>query len=37
MAEPEGSPVSLLWSRLPADLRWLDACEAAWAGPGVEG
>jgi DNA-binding PadR family transcriptional regulator len=37
MAEPEGSHASLLLEgialRLQADLRWLDACEAAWAKP----
>jgi DNA-binding PadR family transcriptional regulator len=35
MAEPEGAQASLLWEgivlRLQADLRWLDACEAAWS------
>ena len=37
MAEPEGSPASLLLEgivlRLQADLRWLEACEAAWTKP----
>lgn len=37
MAEPEGSPASLLLEgiglRLQADLRWLEACEAAWSQP----
>ena len=37
MAEPEGSPASLLLEgivlRLQADLRWLEACEGAWTKP----
>jgi hypothetical protein len=37
MAEPEGSPAALLLEgivlRLQADLRWLEACEAAWTKP----
>jgi Predicted transcriptional regulators len=37
MAEAEGSPASLLLEgivlRLQADLRWLEACEGAWAKP----
>ncbi len=37
MAEPEGSPASLLLEgivlRLQADLRWLEACEAASSKP----
>jgi DNA-binding PadR family transcriptional regulator len=38
LAEPDGSPAALLLEgvvlRLQADLRWLDACEASWAGRG---
>jgi DNA-binding PadR family transcriptional regulator len=38
MAEPEGSQASLLLEgivlRLQADLRWLEACDAAWSRPG---
>jgi DNA-binding PadR family transcriptional regulator len=38
MAEPEGSQASLLLEgialRLQADLRWLEACDAAWSTPG---
>jgi hypothetical protein len=37
MAEPVGSPAALVLEgvglRLQADLRWLEACEAAWAKP----
>ena len=37
MAEPGGSPAALLLEgivlRLQADLRWLEACEAAWTKP----
>jgi DNA-binding PadR family transcriptional regulator len=37
MAEPEDSTAALLLEgielRLQADLRWLEACEAAWGGP----
>jgi DNA-binding PadR family transcriptional regulator len=37
VAEPEGSRASLLFEgialRLQADLRWLEACEAAWSKP----
>lgn len=38
MAEPDGSQASLLLEgivlRLQADLRWLEACDAAWSAPG---
>ncbi len=38
MAEPEGAQASLLLEgivlRLQADLRWLEACDAAWSTPG---
>ena len=41
MAEPEGSQASLLLEgivlRLQADLRWLEACEAAWSKTGRRG
>ena len=41
MAEPEGSQASLLLEgivlRLQADLRWLEACEAAWSKPAGAG
>ena len=37
MAEPEGSQAALLLEgivlRLQADLRWLEACDAAWSTP----
>ena len=38
MAEPDGSDAALLLEgivlRLQADLRWLEACEQNWTGPG---
>ena len=38
MAEPESSQAALLLEgivlRLQADLRWLEACDAAWSTPG---
>ena len=40
MAEPEGSQAPLLLEgivlRLQADLRWLEACDAAWSAPGTK-